>query len=85
MYQLMCFDFPFRKRFGKDNVILSDIRKPPDHIFHSGKRSRCLIFVLSLIFKMQFERQLMGSVCTTAHNQTCDEKKGVIEAQLCDF
>uniref|UniRef100_A0A8C0TIU8 L-threonine 3-dehydrogenase, mitochondrial n=1 Tax=Canis lupus familiaris TaxID=9615 RepID=A0A8C0TIU8_CANLF len=25
-----------RKRFGKDSVILSDIRKPPDHIFHSG-------------------------------------------------
>ncbi|XP_055144302.2 L-threonine 3-dehydrogenase, mitochondrial isoform X1 [Symphalangus syndactylus] len=25
-----------RKRFGKDSVILSDIRKPPDHVFHSG-------------------------------------------------
>ncbi|XP_041044457.1 L-threonine dehydrogenase [Carcharodon carcharias] len=25
-----------RKRFGKNNVILSDIRKPPDHVFHSG-------------------------------------------------
>lgn len=29
--------FPYRKRFGKDNVILSDIRKPPAHVFHSGK------------------------------------------------
>uniref|UniRef100_V9KDM3 L-threonine 3-dehydrogenase, mitochondrial n=1 Tax=Callorhinchus milii TaxID=7868 RepID=V9KDM3_CALMI len=25
-----------RKRFGKNNVILSDIRKPPDQVFHSG-------------------------------------------------
>ncbi|KAM5309008.1 L-threonine 3-dehydrogenase, mitochondrial [Glossophaga mutica] len=25
-----------RKRFGKDNVILSDIKKPSDHVFHSG-------------------------------------------------
>ncbi|XP_077147825.1 L-threonine 3-dehydrogenase, mitochondrial-like [Ranitomeya variabilis] len=25
-----------RKRFGKSNVILSDIRKPPDNVFHSG-------------------------------------------------
>ncbi|XP_054431900.1 L-threonine 3-dehydrogenase, mitochondrial-like [Pteronotus mesoamericanus] len=25
-----------RKRFGKDNVILSDIRKPSDHVFRSG-------------------------------------------------
>ncbi|KAM6149635.1 L-threonine 3-dehydrogenase, mitochondrial-like [Erethizon dorsatum] len=25
-----------RKRFGKDNVILSDIKKPPNHIFYSG-------------------------------------------------
>ncbi|XP_007449697.1 PREDICTED: L-threonine 3-dehydrogenase, mitochondrial-like, partial [Lipotes vexillifer] len=24
-----------RKRFGKDNVILSDIRKPPEHVFLS--------------------------------------------------
>lgn len=30
--------FPFhRKRFGKYNVILSDIRKPPSSVFHSGK------------------------------------------------
>ena len=26
-----------RKRFGNNNVILSDIRKPPSHIFHSGE------------------------------------------------
>ncbi|XP_054843999.1 L-threonine 3-dehydrogenase, mitochondrial-like isoform X2 [Eublepharis macularius] len=25
-----------RKRFGKNNVILSDIRKPPDSVFYSG-------------------------------------------------
>ncbi|XP_075716991.1 L-threonine 3-dehydrogenase, mitochondrial-like isoform X2 [Rhinoderma darwinii] len=25
-----------RKRFGKNNVILSDIRKPADNVFHSG-------------------------------------------------
>uniref|UniRef100_A0A096LXB8 L-threonine 3-dehydrogenase, mitochondrial n=1 Tax=Poecilia formosa TaxID=48698 RepID=A0A096LXB8_POEFO len=25
-----------RKRFGKNNVILSDIRKPPNNVFHSG-------------------------------------------------
>ncbi|XP_061481786.1 L-threonine 3-dehydrogenase, mitochondrial-like [Rhineura floridana] len=25
-----------RKRFGKNNVILSDIRKPPDNVFYSG-------------------------------------------------
>ncbi|XP_008295997.1 L-threonine 3-dehydrogenase, mitochondrial-like [Stegastes partitus] len=25
-----------RRRFGKNNVILSDIRKPPNHIYHSG-------------------------------------------------
>ncbi|XP_076008617.1 L-threonine 3-dehydrogenase, mitochondrial-like [Genypterus blacodes] len=25
-----------RRRFGKNNVILSDIRKPPDHVFHNG-------------------------------------------------
>nr|XP_033792145.1 L-threonine 3-dehydrogenase, mitochondrial-like isoform X2 [Geotrypetes seraphini] len=25
-----------RKRFGKNNIILSDIRKPPDNVFHSG-------------------------------------------------
>ncbi|KAG8579975.1 hypothetical protein GDO81_007056 [Engystomops pustulosus] len=25
-----------RKRYGNNNVILSDIRKPPDHVFHSG-------------------------------------------------
>lgn len=25
-----------RRRFGKDNVILSDIKKPPAHVFHSG-------------------------------------------------
>lgn len=81
MYNSQVLIFPFRKRFGKDSVILSDIRKPPDHIFHSGKRSRRLAFVLSLIFKMQLERWLMGS----AHNQACDEKKGVIKAQLCDF
>uniref|UniRef100_A0A4W5JM94 Uncharacterized protein n=1 Tax=Hucho hucho TaxID=62062 RepID=A0A4W5JM94_9TELE len=26
-----------RKRFGNNNVILSDIRKPPSHVFHSGE------------------------------------------------
>ncbi|XP_013369957.1 PREDICTED: L-threonine 3-dehydrogenase, mitochondrial-like [Chinchilla lanigera] len=25
-----------RKRFGKDNVILSDVKKPPSHVFYSG-------------------------------------------------
>ncbi|XP_068446320.1 L-threonine 3-dehydrogenase, mitochondrial-like [Clinocottus analis] len=25
-----------RRRFGKNNVILSDIRKPPNHVYHSG-------------------------------------------------
>ncbi|XP_074483952.1 L-threonine 3-dehydrogenase, mitochondrial-like isoform X2 [Sebastes fasciatus] len=25
-----------RRRFGKNNVILSDIRKPPNHVYHNG-------------------------------------------------
>ncbi|CAL8307529.1 unnamed protein product [Merluccius merluccius] len=25
-----------RRRFGKNNVILSDIKKPPNHVYHSG-------------------------------------------------
>lgn len=29
--------FLHRKRFGKNNVILSDIRKPADNVFYSGK------------------------------------------------
>lgn len=45
------FNFPFRKRFGKDNVILSDIRKPPEHVFLSGKR-----------LSEQSERQPVGFV-----------------------
>ncbi len=28
-----------RMRFGKNNVILSDIRKPPSNVFHSGMSS----------------------------------------------
>lgn len=32
-----------RKRFGKNNVILSDIRKPPSNVFHSGKYTVCYL------------------------------------------
>lgn len=69
VYQLPCCHFPFRKRFGKDNVILSDIRKPPDHIFRSGKGLIGLAFVLSLIFKVHLERQLVVSTCAAAHGR----------------
>lgn len=47
---------PYRKQFGKDNVILSDIKKPPAHVFHSGK-IRTVLDVLLL--KMQSEGQFM--------------------------
>lgn len=35
--------FTCRKKFGKKNVILSDIRMPPNHVYHSGK---CADFIL---------------------------------------
>ncbi len=31
------FPFSYRKQFGKYNVILSDIRKPPAHVYQSGE------------------------------------------------
>lgn len=49
--------FPYRRRFGKDNVILSDIKKPPAHILHSGK----IRIVLDVsLFKIEPQRQLNG-------------------------
>lgn len=31
------FPFSYRKQFGKYNIILSDIRKPPAHVYQSGE------------------------------------------------
>lgn len=36
-YVTLPFFLFYRKRFGKNNVILSDIRKPPSNVFHSGE------------------------------------------------
>uniref|UniRef100_A0A9J8C9M3 L-threonine 3-dehydrogenase, mitochondrial n=1 Tax=Cyprinus carpio carpio TaxID=630221 RepID=A0A9J8C9M3_CYPCA len=35
-YIIKLYLLTHRKRFGKNNVILSDIRKPPSNVFHSG-------------------------------------------------
>ena len=32
----MCI-YIFREQYGKENVILSDIKKPPAHVLSSGK------------------------------------------------
>lgn len=37
-----------RKRFGKNNVILSDIRKPPSNVFHSGESTHTRVTEQSL-------------------------------------
>lgn len=37
-----------RKRFGKNNVILSDIRKPPSNVFHSGESRRLFMLKAEL-------------------------------------
>ena len=56
------FDFPFRKRFGKDNVILSDIRKPPEHVFLSGKT-------------LSEQLEAAHRIHVIAHNQACELKE----------
>ncbi|XP_010590840.2 inactive L-threonine 3-dehydrogenase, mitochondrial-like [Loxodonta africana] len=48
-----------RKRFGKDNVILSDIMKPPSHIFHSGP------FIYSSILHDRNLREIAVNNCIT--------------------
>jgi threonine 3-dehydrogenase len=43
----------FRKRFEKDNVILSDIKKPPAHVFHGGQ------FIYANILDYKHLREIM--------------------------
>lgn len=46
--------FPYRKRYGKDNVILSDLKKPSAHVFHSGKI--WIVLNVSLMRKKEFDK-----------------------------
>ncbi|KAG7241058.1 hypothetical protein INR49_026089 [Caranx melampygus] len=39
-----------RRRFGKNNVILSDIRKPPNHVYHNDSVQSLLSFSGPFIF-----------------------------------
>lgn len=61
-------------------MILSDIRKPSDHVFHSGERS--LLLFLPLVSKVGFEEQLMESVCATAHNRACELMEKLLKHRL---
>lgn len=38
--KVIIFALMSRKQYGTENVILSDIKKPPPHVYHSGMQNK---------------------------------------------
>lgn len=46
-----------RRRFGKDNVILSDIRKPPNHVYHNGVYTYIYTHLINVHLKVSIKER----------------------------
>lgn len=69
-----------RKQYGTENVILSDIKKPPPHVYSSGMQNQTILFNSLLSFTVNFH-----SITVYLHQQWYPQHISIISCHSVDL